>query len=68
MKDNITVCEGSLDTTFMKIFEVDEDSTIEITFFPDSQEEVQIEISMQEFYERLISSDGEIIKPEFEEE
>lgn len=52
--DNIEVYEGGLETTYIKVHDLNEDMSIVLTFFPDTSEEVEIEMSAEDFYRRLV--------------
>lgn len=52
--DNIEVYEGGLETTYIKVHDLHEDMSIVLTFFPETDQEVEIEISAEDFYRRLV--------------
>ena len=52
--DNIEAYEGGLETTYIKVHDINEDMSIVLTFFPETNEEVEVEMSAEEFYQRLV--------------
>lgn len=66
--DNIEAYEGGLETTYIKVHELNEDMSIVITFFPDTNEEVEVEMSAEDFYRRLVLPEAEFDLCEEDEE
>jgi len=66
--ENIEAYEGGLETTYIKVHEVNEDMSIVITFFPETNEEVEVEMSAEDFYKRLVLLESDYTSLEEDEE
>lgn len=66
--ERMSTYDGGLDTTYLRVYNLDDTATVVVTFFPDTDDEVEVEMTMEEFYDRLVVTDGDSVLEDFEED
>lgn len=65
--ERMDLYEGGLDTTYLTVYDIDDLATLVVTFFPDTDNEIQLEMTMEEFYDRVYQIDENSIKGDLED-